>query len=80
MTTDTQKILDRQVNEWTQELKDLACKIAAAKGMPAAIVLITPKDEGYTDVVPELIAEDALQVHTYGWPEGFEFEILNQGG
>ncbi|WP_321907923.1 hypothetical protein [Burkholderia cepacia] len=78
MTTDTQKILDRQLREWTKELKGLASKIAAAKGMPAAIVLITPTDEGYSDVVPELIAEDALRVGTYGWTKGFEFELLNQ--
>lgn len=42
--------------------------------------MITPRDEGYEDVVPELIAEDALHVHTYGWPEGFEIEVLNQAG
>lgn len=30
--------------------------------------------------MPELIAEDALHVHTYGWPEGFEVEVLNQAG
>lgn len=39
-----------------------------------------PRNEGYEDVVPELIAEDALHVHTYGWPEGFEVEVLNQAG
>ncbi|WP_321853780.1 hypothetical protein [Burkholderia cenocepacia] len=40
--------------------------------------MITPTDEDYWDVIPELIAEDALQVCTYGWPAGFNVEILNQ--
>ncbi|MBU9589603.1 hypothetical protein [Burkholderia multivorans] len=42
--------------------------------------MITTRDEGYEDVVPELIAEDALHVHPYGWTEGFEIEVLNQAG
>ncbi|RQR21647.1 hypothetical protein DIE23_37965 [Burkholderia sp. Bp9143] len=75
---DEKQVLDRQVREWTDELKRLASQIAGAKGMPSAIVMITPRDEDYTDVVPELIAEDALRVHRDGWPEGFEIEILNR--
>ncbi|RQZ67530.1 hypothetical protein [Burkholderia sp. Bp9004] len=75
---DEQRVLEQQVREWTMELKRLAGQIAAAKGMPSAIVMITPIDEDYQDVVPELIAEDALQVRTYGWPAGFNVEILNQ--
>ncbi|MBJ9672432.1 hypothetical protein I5693_33250 [Burkholderia cenocepacia] len=77
-TYDEQQILARQVEQWTAELKRLAGQIAAAKGVPSAIVMITPQDEDYHDVIPELIAEDALQVHTHGWPVGFEVEILNQ--
>ncbi|MGK8198489.1 hypothetical protein [Burkholderia cepacia] len=75
---DEKQILDRQVQEWKKEVKRLANQIAAAKGMPSAIVMITPRDEDYADVVPELIAEDALRVRRDGWPEGFEVEILNQ--
>ncbi|WP_175998275.1 hypothetical protein [Burkholderia stabilis] len=75
---DEQRILEQQVREWTTELKRLAGQISAARGMPSAIVMITPTDEDYRDVVPELIAEDALQVRTYGWPAGFNVEILNQ--
>ncbi|MDA3670007.1 hypothetical protein PFF91_28830 [Burkholderia cenocepacia] len=74
------QVLDRKVQEWTKELKRLANQLAAAKGVPSAIVMITPRDEEYADVVPELIAEDALRVHRDGWPEAFEVEILNQLG
>ncbi|KWC03224.1 hypothetical protein [Burkholderia ubonensis] len=77
-THDEKQILERQVREWTTELKRLAGQISAAKGQPSAIVMITPLDEDYKDVVPELIAEDALRVLNHGWPEGFEVEILNQ--
>ncbi|KGC70079.1 hypothetical protein DP57_5941 [Burkholderia pseudomallei] len=79
-TYDEQQVLERQVREWITELKRLANQIAAARGMPSAIVMITPTDADYRDVVPELIAEDALQVRTYGWPVGFGVEILNQAG
>ncbi|QTB53546.1 MULTISPECIES: hypothetical protein [Burkholderia] len=75
---DEKQILDQQVRAWTKELKRLANQIAAAKGVPSAILLITPRDDDYADVVPELIAEDALRVLNYGWPEGFDVEILNQ--
>lgn len=76
--TEENAILDRQISDWTKELKRLADQIAAAKGIPSAILMITPRNEGYEDVVPELIAEDALQVHRDGWPEAFEVEILNR--
>lgn len=76
--TDTQQVLERQVREWTQELTRLAGLIAAAKGVPSAIVMLTPRDPDYADVAPELITEDALQVHRDGWPTGFDVEILNQ--
>ncbi|THJ46780.1 hypothetical protein E9536_39775 [Burkholderia sp. LS-044] len=74
------QVLDRHVQEWIKELKRLANQIAVAKGVPSAIVMITPRDWEYTDVVPELIADDAFRVHRDGWPEGFEVEILNQVG
>ncbi|AMU19199.1 hypothetical protein [Burkholderia cenocepacia] len=75
---DEKQVLDQQVRTWTKELKRLANQIAAAKGVPSAIVMITPRDDDYADVVPELIAEDALRVLNHGWPEGFDVEILNQ--
>ncbi|WGS55033.1 hypothetical protein LFL96_36775 (plasmid) [Paraburkholderia sp. D15] len=78
MTGTEKKILDRQVREWTAEIKRLAGLIAAAQGTPSAVLLITPRDEGYTDVAPELIAEDAMHVHRDGWPNGFDVEILNR--
>ncbi|KVW76239.1 hypothetical protein [Burkholderia ubonensis] len=73
-----QQVLERQVREWIAELKRLAGQIAAAKGQSCAIVMITPLDADYADVVPELIAEDAMRVLNCGWPEGFEVEVLNQ--
>ncbi|NIE81832.1 hypothetical protein F3J11_19435 [Burkholderia sp. Cy-647] len=75
---DQQQLLERQVQIWTKELKRLADQIAAAKGVPSAIVMFTPRDADYEDVAPELIVEDALNVHRDGWPEGFEVEILNR--
>ncbi|HDR9172988.1 TPA: hypothetical protein QDB23_000166 [Burkholderia vietnamiensis] len=72
------QVLERQISEWTTELKRLAGQIAAAKGRTCAIVMITPLDEDYEDVIPELITEDALRVLNLGWPEGFEVEVLNQ--
>lgn len=80
MKNEEQKqILDRQVREWTAELTRLAGQIAAAKGAPCALVMITPRDqEGYEDVAPELITEDAFRVMNFGWPEGLEVETLNR--
>lgn len=73
-----QQILDRQVRDWTTEMNRLADQIAAAKGTPCAVVLITPRNqEGYEEVAPELITEDAFRVLNFGWPEGFEVETLN---
>jgi hypothetical protein len=76
--TDEKAVLERQVQDWMKGIRRLADLIAAAKGIPSAIVMITPRDPDYADVVPELIAEDALQVHRDGWPDGFDVEILNR--
>ncbi|MDB0544515.1 hypothetical protein LBW62_25070 [Ralstonia solanacearum] len=79
MTKDEQQVLDRQVSQWTAELTRLAGQIAAAKGLTCAVVLITPRDqEGYTDVAPELVTEDAFGVLNFGWPKDFEVEVLNR--
>jgi hypothetical protein len=72
-----QAILDKQVADWTQELRHLALQIAAAKGANCAVVLITGTDEDYADVIPELILEDALRVNPHGWPTGFSIDLLN---
>ncbi|KVV07327.1 hypothetical protein WK77_16180 [Burkholderia ubonensis] len=60
------------------ELTRIAGQIAAAKGHPCAIVMITALDEDYADVVPELIAEDAMRVLNHSRPDGFEIEVLNR--
>ncbi|ENZ78067.1 MULTISPECIES: hypothetical protein [Ralstonia] len=79
MTNEEQQILDRQVHDWTTELKRLAGQIAAAKGTPCALVMILPRDqEGYEEAAPELVTEDAFGVMNYGWPVGFEIETLNR--
>lgn len=72
-----QAILDKQVADWTKELRHLASQIAAAKGTNCAVVLIIGTDEGYADVVPELILEDVLRVKPHGWPAGFSVDLLN---
>lgn len=78
MNDEEKAILDRQIQDWQREIKRLADQIAAAKGMPSAIVMITPQDVDYADTVPELIAEDAFRVYHEGWPAGFEVEVLNR--
>ncbi|GJH26972.1 hypothetical protein [Caballeronia novacaledonica] len=77
MKRDEKKILEDQINRWASEMTTLAEKIAAAKGAPCALLLITPQGD-YENVAPELIAEDALRVVNQGWPEGFDVEILNR--
>lgn len=48
--------------------------------MKTIIVKITALDDDgvdiYGDVHPQLILEDALHVAERGWPQGFEFEII----
>lgn len=72
-----QAILDKQVSEWTKELRHLASQIAAAKGVNCAVVMIAGDDNDYADVAPELILEDALRINPHGWPEGFSIDLLN---
>lgn len=71
------QMIDRQVREWTAELRRLADLIAAAKGASCALVLICGTDQDYVDVAPQLVLEDALRVNPYGWPQGFDIELLN---
>ena len=78
MTNEEKRILAKQVDDWTKELRRLAGQIATAKGQPCAVVMITARDlEGYEDIAPELVTEDAFRVSNFGWPEGFEVEVLN---
>ncbi|MQA38889.1 hypothetical protein GEV02_12055 [Rugamonas sp. FT29W] len=65
------------MNEWTRELARLANMITATKGSSYAVVMISNTQDGYEDVPPQLVLEDALRVVPYGWPQGFDFEILN---
>jgi hypothetical protein len=48
-TYDEKLILEKQIRDWTAELKRLAHQIAAAKGLPCAIVMISPLDEDYQE-------------------------------
>ena len=77
LSREHQAVLDKQVADWTKELRHLASQIAAAKGRNCAVVLIAGNDEDYADVVPELIVEEALRVNPYGWPAGFSIDLLN---
>lgn len=77
MNAEEQRILDRQVSDWKKEIGRLAEMISAAKGGGCAVVMIQPVAEGYEDVAPELIVEDALGVTQRGWPTSFQVEILN---
>lgn len=77
LSQEHQAILDKQIADWTKELRHLASQIAAVKGVNCAVVLITGNDEDYADVVPEFILADALRVNPYGWPAGFSIDLLN---
>lgn len=70
-------VLAKQVSEWTAEMRRLSDLIAAAKGTSCALVMISGTDEDYADVAPQLVLEDALRVSSYGWPQGFEIDLLN---
>lgn len=70
--------VERQLLDWTAEMKRLAAQIAATKGTSCAVVMIYGPDEDYEDVAPELILEDALRVNPHGWPDGFQFDVLNR--
>lgn len=78
MTNEEKRILARQVDDWSKELQRLVGQIASAKGQACAVVMITARSqEGYEDVTPELITEDAFRVSNFGWPAGFDVEVLN---
>jgi hypothetical protein len=70
-------ILDKQVADWTKELRHLASQIAAARGTNCAVVLIAATHAEYADVSPEFILEDAMRVNPHGWPDGFTVDLLN---
>lgn len=70
--------MDDQVKQWREEIRVLTANIAEATGnRDYAVVLITPQSEGYEDVSPLLIFEDALRVNPYGFPQGFNFDVIN---
>ena len=72
-----ERLVNREVEGWTAELTRLANLIAAAKGTTCALVMIYGTDEGYADIAPELIMEDAFRVNPHGWPQGFSIDLLN---
>lgn len=72
-----QEVLDKQIADWTKELRRLASQIAEARGHNCAVILIAGEFADYADVAPELIMEDVLRVNPYGWPEGFSIDLLN---
>lgn len=73
--------VDKQVHAWKEELRRESARIAAlitaATGMHHAVVLVSGTDDAYADVVPELVVEDVLRESPYGWPDGFQIELLN---
>ncbi len=82
MTAAQQKAaVDKQDRAWKEELRRESARlvdlIAAATGTHHAVVLVSGADDAYADVVPELILEDVLRVTPYGWPDGFQIELLN---
>lgn len=76
-TEEQQSLLNKQMQDWTKEMRRLAGLLAAAKGKQCAVMVVSGTDPDYADVVPELILEDVLRVNPYGWPEGFEIDLLN---
>lgn len=76
-----QVMLEKQVAAWVAELRResarLADLITAATGKHHAVVMVSGTDDGYGDVIPELILDDVLRVNPHGWPEGFDIQLLN---
>lgn len=70
-------VTDQQLKQWESDLATLASQIALARGKQCAVVVITPAIEDYEDTCPQLIVEDALCVGERGWPDSFDFDILN---
>ncbi|GJJ00746.1 hypothetical protein RugamoR64_12840 [Duganella rhizosphaerae] len=63
--------------ELRRESTRLADLITAATGKHHAVVMVSGTDDGYADVIPELILGDVLRVPPHGWPEGFNIQLLN---
>lgn len=73
------RVLDKQVQEWKREIGRLADLISAAQGTSVAVVMFTPRTEGYEDVAPIILVEDVLGVSSRGWPTGVAVDVLNPG-
>ncbi len=77
-----EQILDRQREQWIEEMSRLASLISSLEGQNVAVVLVTADVDEYGEstesVHPVLVLEDALRVSEFGWPTGFSFEILNK--
>lgn len=71
-----QTLIAAQVEAWEKEIRRLADLVRAATGGSCAFVKITGTDDGYEDVAPQLILEDALRVNPYGWPQGMHFDVM----
>lgn len=73
--------VEKQVQAWKEELRRESARIAdlitTATGKHHDVILVSGTDEAYADLVPELILEDVLRVNPYGWPDGFQIELLN---
>lgn len=52
----------------------LAAQSKQASGI--AYVRIKPADETYHDAHPQIITEDAFRVREFGWPDGFDIDVL----
>jgi hypothetical protein len=78
LTTEEQNTrLDKQVQDWTKQMRRLAGLIAAAKGKQCALIMVSGTYADYADVIPELILQDVLRVYPHGEPVGFEIDLLN---
>lgn len=79
MSPEETEVLDTQVQRWLAEMRLLAALVTTAKGGNCAIVMIESvvDDDGAEPIAPELVLEDALRVVPHGWPDGFNFDVLN---
>lgn len=59
------------------QMKHLADQLAAQRGTPVAVVLIEPTIDGYAQVAPQLVMEDACCSSTGKWPNDFSLTLLN---
>lgn len=78
MVTNSNDAANAELQAIYSKMRALAEQVSVIKGESCALVLIEASGEGYEDVHPELLLEDAC-ARNGEFPEGFTFMLLNAG-